>query len=200
MRPIDQHRMNLSGKIFLIILLGGGFLVSLFLSYAGAMTDREITWEVMARLIEDEWVNSHFIEVETEGGIVTLSGPVEDLLSKERAAEVAQAVKGVRGVNNRIKIIPGDRSDADIKAEIEQALLDGPVVDLNEVSIEVRKGRVRLTGTVDSLKEKQFCKRLVQSVRGVVAVKNNLQVFDGGGINATGQQEKSAHSGEDARG
>jgi len=77
--------MNLLGKIYMIILLGGVLPASLFLSHAGAVTDREITWEVMARLIEDEWVGSHFIEVETEGGIVTLSGPVEDLLSKRRA-------------------------------------------------------------------------------------------------------------------
>ncbi|MBW1691377.1 MAG: BON domain-containing protein [Deltaproteobacteria bacterium] len=190
--------LNLVGKTGTMILLGGVLLAFVFLSQARAITDRDITWEVLARLIEDEWVSSHFIEVETEGGIVTLSGPVEDLLSKEHAPVVARSVKGVRGVINRIRLLHGDRSDAHIKAEIEEALLDDTAAELNEVTIKVRDGFVRLTGTVDSLAEKQLCERIAKSVRGVVEVETNLKVFDGGGINAAGQQKRIANSGEDA--
>jgi len=57
-------------------------------------------------------------------------------------------VQGMRGVIDRITLLPGNRSDAQIKAQIEEALLGNPAVDLHEVAIEVRDGRIRLTGTV----------------------------------------------------
>jgi hypothetical protein len=41
---------------------------------AEEITDRDITWEVMEKLLEDEWVSSHFIDVETNAGIETLAG------------------------------------------------------------------------------------------------------------------------------
>jgi osmotically-inducible protein OsmY len=40
--------------------------------------------------------------VNTRDGIVTLSGWVDNLLAKERAGQIAESVKGVRAVVNRI--------------------------------------------------------------------------------------------------
>jgi osmotically-inducible protein OsmY len=85
-------------------------------------------------------------------------------------------VKGVRRVINRITLLPGDRSDEQIKAEIEEAMLAEPAADLREITIEAREGRIRFTGTLDSFQEKKSCERIAQSVRGVVEVENKIWV------------------------
>jgi osmotically-inducible protein OsmY len=143
---------------------------------ATEITDREITWEVMEELIEDEWVSSHFIDVETNAGIVTLTGPVNNLLEKERAAEVASTVKGVRAVVNRVTVRPVKRSDAQIREDIEQALLDDPATEVYEVSIEVKDGIVTLGGTVDSWLKRDLSERRAKGVRGLMEVRNRITV------------------------
>jgi osmotically-inducible protein OsmY len=147
-------------------------------SAAGAreITDRDITWEVMEKLIEDEWVSSHLIDVETNAGIVTLTGPVNNLLEKERAPEVASTVKGVRAVVNRVTVRPVKRTDAQICKDIEQALLDDPATEIYEVSIEVKDGIVTLGGTVDSWLKRELYERRAKGVGGVLEVRNRITV------------------------
>ncbi len=44
------------------------------------------------------------IDVETEEGIVTLSGEVTNILGKQRTEEIASMVKGVNGVINTVQV------------------------------------------------------------------------------------------------
>jgi osmotically-inducible protein OsmY len=154
------------------------FLLFAFGSAAGAreITDRDITWEVMEKLLDDEWVSSHFIDVETNAGIVTLTGPVNNLLEKERAPEVASTVKGVRAVVNRVTVRPVKCTDAQIREDIEQALLDDPAMEVYEVSIEVKDGIVTLGGTVDSWLKRELSERRAKGVGGVLEVRNRITV------------------------
>jgi osmotically-inducible protein OsmY len=143
---------------------------------AGEITDRDITWEVMEKLIEDEWVSSHFIDVETNAGIVTLTGPVNNLLEKERTPEVASTVKGVRAVVSRVTVRPVKRTDAQIREDIEQALLDDPATEVYEVSIKVKDGIVTLGGSVDSWVKTALSERRAKGVGGVMEVRNRIIV------------------------
>ena len=67
--------------------------------------DVDITLAVGRQLQIDEGVPAHLVDVRTKDRIVTLSGPVEHLLARERAAEIAATVKGVRAVNNLIEVM-----------------------------------------------------------------------------------------------
>jgi hyperosmotically inducible protein len=66
--------------------------------------DTVITTEIKAKLAADKLSNLTKIGVNTKNGVVTLSGTVDSLERQERAAQIAGAVKGVRGVVNAIRV------------------------------------------------------------------------------------------------
>jgi len=72
-------------------------------------------------------VSSHNIELSTSNGIVTLTGTVDNLLAKRRAADLARVTQGVMGVVN--------------------------LVDSDDITITVVQGVVRLTGMEEDWQE-----------------------------------------------
>jgi osmotically-inducible protein OsmY len=138
--------------------------------------DFDITLAIERQLQNDEGVPAHLIDVRSNDGIVTLSGPVENLLARERAAEIAATIKGVRSVINMIDVLSIVRTDAEIRMDVEHALLDDPATDLFDVTVNVQNGRVTLTGRVDSWQEEQLCVLVAKSVIGVKAVTSNIEV------------------------
>ena len=71
---------------------------------AGPQDDRTITANVNAALAADKEARALKIDVDTQNGVVTLSGPAPTATAKEHAGEVARTVKGVTSVNNRLTI------------------------------------------------------------------------------------------------
>lgn len=174
---------NFKGKrtseIFVISLFITVFMVAMFPSALQAIevNDATITWEIMAKLIEEESVDSHFIDVGVDRGIVTLTGSVDNLLAKERAAEVAETVKGVRSVVNLVEVKPVLRSDEQIRKDVQHAPLSDPVTELYEITrVDVSQGVVTLSGTVDSWQEQKLCMQVAKGIKGVRKVENEIAV------------------------
>lgn len=71
------------------------------------MDDAAITVKVNAGLAKDKELSAIKIDVDTQNGVVTLSGPAPSATAKERASEVARNVKGVNSVNNQLTIKAG---------------------------------------------------------------------------------------------
>lgn len=140
------------------------------------MSDQAVTDAVEDEMLVDMAVSLHQIDVDTEDGIVTLTGTVDHLLEKDRAARIARAVRGVRSVVNRLEVMPEQRSDLEIRRDIEMALLTDPATESFEVDPIVHDGRVRLSGEVDSWQESRLAKKVAMGVRGVVEVDNDLEV------------------------
>ncbi|RMF87101.1 MAG: BON domain-containing protein [Nitrospinota bacterium] len=67
--------------------------------------DAVITTKVKVLLIEDKVVKARSIDVDTRKGIVSLNGAVETQAEKERAEAIARSVKGVKGVENHLKVV-----------------------------------------------------------------------------------------------
>jgi osmotically-inducible protein OsmY len=126
-------------------------------------------------LLTEGGVPAHLIDVNTRDGIVTLSGWVDNLLAKERAGEIAESVKGVRAVVNRIAITTV-RPDGEILTDVRAAFQADPATDSYEISTIVKDGVVTLFGTVDSWPERWLSARVATGVRGVKAVTNELTV------------------------
>jgi osmotically-inducible protein OsmY len=142
------------------------------------MTDQAISNKIGGELLFDPGVVSTRMDVNTENGIVTLTGSVGNILSKERATRVAETVKGVRAVVNRVRIRPTEnRSDGEIQRDIEAALLDDPATESYEIATTVENGRVTLSGTVDSYQESQLVKTVAKGVRGVTAIDDEIDVI-----------------------
>jgi osmotically-inducible protein OsmY len=139
-------------------------------------TDAEVTRAVETALLVDPGVNSHFVDVSTLNGVVTLTGTVQNILASERADNVARTVKGVRAVVNRIEVEKTDRSDRAVQRDIEDALLFDPATDLFEIEVLVTNGVARLTGTVDSWQEKELAGKAAMGVRGVTDVENEISI------------------------
>lgn len=69
---------------------------------AQATDDAGLTAKVKTALIAESQLNSRGINVDTQNGVVTLSGTVPDKSQADRAAQVAQQVGGVKRVDNKL--------------------------------------------------------------------------------------------------
>ena len=68
------------------------------------MDDSSLTAKVKSALIDDPSTKAGDIKVETRQGVVQLSGFVADQAAKDAATKVAQAVEGVKSVQNGLTI------------------------------------------------------------------------------------------------
>lgn len=71
---------------------------------AAGMEDASITASVNAELAKDPSLSALRINVDTDHGRVMLRGSAPDSDSRERATRLAQAVKGVVSVDNRLEV------------------------------------------------------------------------------------------------
>jgi osmotically-inducible protein OsmY len=67
-------------------------------------SDERIKEDVNDRLSDDPWVDASEIDVTVSNGEVTLTGTVNDRSDKRRAEDLAEAVSGVKNVENRIRV------------------------------------------------------------------------------------------------
>ncbi|MBS3649204.1 BON domain-containing protein [Pseudaminobacter sp. 19-2017] len=67
-------------------------------------SDDRIREDVNDRLTDDNWVDASDIEVMVSQCEVTLSGLVDDRMTKRRAEDIAEDVSGVRHVQNNLRV------------------------------------------------------------------------------------------------
>lgn len=137
--------------------------------------DATITSKVKTKLTADPQVNPFNIDVDTDDGIVTLRGRVEDAEAKTAAGQLARDTNGVRGVRNDIRV--GQRvgsdvpaSDQALAAAIETKLAADPEVSTFNVDVDVQDGVVTLSGWVKSEAARQKAHDIAHSVNGVDTV------------------------------
>ncbi len=68
------------------------------------LDDATITAKVKSALIAEPGVKATQINVDTSGGVVTLSGTVDTPQMMSRATQIAQGVEGVKSVNNSLTV------------------------------------------------------------------------------------------------
>lgn len=66
--------------------------------------DERLKEEVSEKLTQDHSVDASEIEIQVQGGEVTLSGSVKDRQQKRRAEDCVEEVSGVKHVNNQLRI------------------------------------------------------------------------------------------------
>jgi osmotically-inducible protein OsmY len=116
-------------------------------------SDIWITSATKMRLLADSQTPALDINVDTWEGVVTLFGIVPSQQAKAAAAADARKVSGVKHVVNELQVVAsakqaaGQVRDEELERRVKQAF-DTP--DLKDISIEVKNGVVRLTGTIPS--------------------------------------------------
>jgi osmotically-inducible protein OsmY len=140
------------------------------------ITDSGITSVVENGLRHEKGVAPNDVDVSTSQDIVTLSGSVDNLLAKKRAVKIAEGIRGVRGVIDRITVTPLSRPDADIRKDIQNALRQDPATESYKVAVSVQGGVATLTGSIGSYEEEQLTARMAEGVKGVKEVRNDVTI------------------------
>lgn len=174
-RFIENHEYlyqdKLIGMLILVI-----FFCSVLPSVAQTITDNDIEAAVDTQLMRDHSVQAHMIDIDSNGGVVTLSGTANRLVAMERATDIAMTVKGVKAVVNNIQMLPDERPDPQILDDVKKVLSFDPVADNAEIGLEVNDAKVTLSGTVDSWQGKNLIETTVKKIKGVRQVVNSLKV------------------------
>jgi hyperosmotically inducible protein len=68
------------------------------------ISDASISTAVQSKLTSDRVSNFTRVDVDTERGVVNLSGVVQSSEQKARASELARQVNGVKRVNNNLQV------------------------------------------------------------------------------------------------
>jgi hyperosmotically inducible protein len=119
------------------------------------------------------------VKVEAKDGVATLTGTVPDRDQKNLAEDTAGAVAGVVRVDNEITVDSNEqpaRSDGWIAFKIHTALLVRANVSTTDTHVAVQDGVVTLTGTADSIAEKELTEAYVKDIEGVRSVTNDIEV------------------------
>lgn len=142
-----------------------------------SLSQSEIQAAIETELLFDPMVLVNDIDVTLADGVVTLTGTVDHLAAKERAADLASTIRGVKSVVNRLRVVPPIvRTDAEIRTDVVAALMADPATDSYDVSVKVEDGKAILDGETQSYEERELCLAVAKSVSGVRSIDNRIQV------------------------
>lgn len=150
---------------------------------SGNRSDAGLTASVKSALIANKDTKASQINVETQQGVVQLSGFVDSEAAKEAAVATAMNVDGVKQVQNKLMIRDAERSTgqavddtviaAKVKGEIAGKAGLGTAADVN---VEVNSGVVELSGFVPTADQKMKAAEVARRVSGVKDVRNNIEL------------------------
>jgi osmotically-inducible protein OsmY len=144
-----------------------------------AASDTWITSATKMRLLADPKTPALDINVDTRTGTVTLFGIVPTQEAKAAAADDARKVSGVTHVVNDLQVVASARQAA---VKVRDDELEGTVKkafdaqEFKDVTVKVKNGVVRLTGTVPTGTRRLEAAVLARSIQGVRAIEDDLRV------------------------
>jgi osmotically-inducible protein OsmY len=144
------------------------------------ITDDSITDALRLAFSHDPRTLSYLarIEIESESGVVTLTGKVSRLRAKLAMGNIARNTTGVWKVSNYLKVrYDGEEPTADeMVASVQEAIKQNPYVSRHALRVHCRNAHVSLYGLVDSEFEKRAAGWTAGGQKGVVHVNNYLAV------------------------
>jgi osmotically-inducible protein OsmY len=118
------------------------------------------------------------VTVTADGGVVTLTGTVQDKDDRALAEDTVENIPGVLSVKNEIEIKPAfpEHSDAWIAWKIRGELLVKSNVSAVDTTVAVQSGDVTLGGTADNDAQKELTGVYAKDIDGVKSVNNGIVV------------------------
>lgn len=128
------------------------------------------------------------VTVKSHDGKVTLTGTVEDKDDRVLAADTAENLPGVVSVDNQLKVDPSNKehSDSWMAVKIRSHLLMKANVSAATTKVTTNAGVVTLTGTADTLAQKELTEAYAKDIDGVKSVKNEIVVNGKNGTSTVG--------------
>jgi osmotically-inducible protein OsmY len=140
----------------------------------GAPLDAAVRRAVLDELGRDEHMSASAIDVTVTAGIAELGGAVPVAPWRQRASRVAGAVRGVRAVVNRIRVVAARRQDQVVLQDVRRALRATAALRSMPIHVTVDDGVVLLTGSITTWEEQQLAERVVSGVPGARFCQNQL--------------------------
>lgn len=139
-------------------------------------TDDELTNMVESVLTWDALVPEQDIVVSVADGLVALTGSCATEAQADEAERAVTRLYGVRGVLNRIQVVPPSPSPADVRAAVGEALRRRAAHQAAQLDVAIDGPRVTLRGTVSSAKERRAVLGAVGHAPGITDVRDELEL------------------------
>jgi hyperosmotically inducible protein len=144
--------------------------------------DMWTTTAVKLRLLVDTATPGFDINVDTDGGVVTLFGVVDSQTAKDAAGTEVRKVDGVKSLVNELQVVaPAEQkavaaSDGAIDAAVSRRLEQNARLQSSGIKVDVKNGVVRLTGTVENQSDRITALTVARSTLGVRSLVDDLKV------------------------
>lgn len=142
-------------------------------------SDADIQQDVLEELSWDPHVTVSDIGASVKEGVVTLTGVVENYISRMAAQNAALRVKGVHAVANEIEVrlhTSAERTDGDLALAALYALKWDAAIQTDKVDVTVSHGYVTLKGEVEWPFQREAAERAAHRLTGVKGVANWITV------------------------
>ena len=146
-------------------------------------SDGWITMKVKTVLAFHKNVSASGTEVNTQNGVVTLTGKADNLAQKQLTGEYAKDVDGVTEVRNDLVIAKSNRrtlgdkvDDTSITAQVKSSLLFHKSTSMLATKVSTLNGVVSLHGEAKNAAERDLVTKLVEDIHGVRSVHNRMTV------------------------
>jgi osmotically-inducible protein OsmY len=143
------------------------------------LADADILAAVARLFDQPKGVAAARITTACHEGIVELTGFTDSLLARQRAADLAKAIRGVRGVINELCVRTPDVPDGELRRRVQQALAQDPAVGGYALDCRACAGAVTVEGIVQSWAEAQLVLQVLLGVPGLRQLHNHLVVRGG---------------------
>lgn len=156
------------------------------------ISDAAITSSIKTAYALNDQVSAFDINVDTDGGVVTLRGEVESASEMDLAEKIARSTKEVKEVKNELVVTPeprkrtepagGEKSyrqsvkDASVTAAIKSRFAWDRDVSADTIDVDTQSGVVTLAGSVQSEVAKKRAVKIAAETAGVREVRDQLQV------------------------
>jgi len=144
------------------------------------LDDASLTAKIDARLIAERDMPSRWVSVQVTGAAATLTGHLPSQRHIERAIFITKSIRGIRSVHSELQIgtpkIGSIMSDSWITTQVKSKLWNDDQVSGFAIKVETVNGKVYLQGIVNNFVQRQHAKKLTQSIQGVTAVIDLMQV------------------------
>ncbi len=140
----------------------------------GKVPDAQLQRTLRLRLLDDPVTRPFAAKAVVQNGQALLLGQTFSERAKEAAQKTAERVPGMVGVQNRIVVEPS--VDLRIAQQLHKAYGDDPTTGHSNIAVTVLKGRVYLSGVVDSTEEQKRATDMALRIPGVAEVSNGLAV------------------------
>jgi hyperosmotically inducible periplasmic protein len=148
-------------------------------------SDGWVEFKVKSALLYHRSVSGTKTSVAVKDGTVTLTGDASSQAQKDLTEEYAKDIEGVKEVKNELKVTteePPGRTvgevidDASITAQVKSALLTHRSTSAIRTKVKSRDGVVSVSGEAKNQAEMDLVTKLVNDVKGVKSVVNNMEV------------------------